>query len=389
MVSRNTNLLRFYNFFYEFRPYGAIAVIYFAHVTHSYALGLAVFSISAVSNSILQLPTGFLSDRIGRKKTVILGSIASVIALSLYASAHSFPILLLGALFNGLAGASISGNNDALLYDTLKSADREDEFATVHGKVSAMFELGLGISALVATVLALVSLRFVMVASIVPQAICVLIALGFMEPRLHTEEIASDLYNHLKGALKSFKRNAKLRKLSIAYIVDFAVQEAIYNFKPAFNSLLWPNWALGIARALDNTFGFLGFHFAGKLIDRYTALKTLFVQQVLGLADGLIFAGFPNVISPIMLSGNAFAYGVGVTANQTLMQKEFTDKQRATMGSLNSLGGNLLYAVVTFCVGLVADGIGPARTMLVLIVVSIPAVFLYRGLYRKHAHDTL
>jgi len=73
-----------------------------------------------------------------------------------------------------------------------------------------------------------------------------------------------------------------------------------------------------------------------------------------------------------------------LSANQTLMHTEFTDNQRATMSSLNSFAGNIVFGVLTFVVGLFADGIGPSKTLLVLAVMSILVVFLYRNLYIRH-----
>src|SRR3989338_35509 len=112
MIGRNINLLLWHNFFLDFRLYGPIAIIYFAQVTGSYALGLAVFSIASIASTIFEIPTGVLSDRVGGKKTIILGSLASVLAISSYAAANSFIILALGAVFEGLASSFFSGNND-------------------------------------------------------------------------------------------------------------------------------------------------------------------------------------------------------------------------------------------------------------------------------------
>jgi len=49
MITKNITLLKWYNFFYEFRPYGAIAILYFTQITGSFALGLAVFSIASIA----------------------------------------------------------------------------------------------------------------------------------------------------------------------------------------------------------------------------------------------------------------------------------------------------------------------------------------------------
>jgi len=273
-----------------------------------------------------------------------------------------------------------------LLYDTLKQEGKTDKYAEKLGKVSSMFEVGLGISALCAAALALISLQAVVVASIVPQVICTLIAWKFIEPKVHTEKVEENIFAHLREAFVAFKHNMKLRKLSLAYVLDYAIEETYFQFKPAFIATLWPTWALGISRSIDHVLGFFGFHFAGKIIGKFGALKTLFVQQIVGRIILFVAAGFPTVASPLLQNINAFFFGVGATANGDLLQKEFTDKQRATMGSLNSFAGSLMYAVVMFGVGLIADQIGAAKTILILAVLSVSVIPIYRSLLRQRAY---
>ncbi len=387
MIGRNINLLRWHNFFLDFRLYGPIAIIYFAQVTGSYALGLAVFSIAAVASTIFEVPTGVLSDRVGRKKTIILGSLASVLAVASYATANSFLVLAFGAIFEGLASAFFSGNNDALLYDTLNQQKRISRFSDTLGKLSSMFQAGLGISALIGGFIAGYSLQLVMAVSIIPQLLCLFISFWFVEPKVHTKEISGNILDHLKESWLAFVNNLKLRKLSLASILDYGIGETNHQFKPAFIALLWPTWALGIARSLDHLFAFLGFHFAGKVIEKFEALKTLFSQHILGRLNALIFIGFPNIISPVMLSINSFFFGVGTTASKTLLHKEFTDEQRATMGSINALAGSLFFALFAFLVGLIADTIGPGQALLLGELSMISVVLIYWNLFKKHNRE--
>jgi len=384
MIGRNINLLRWHNFFLDFRLYGPIAIIYFAQVTGSYALGLAVFSIAAIISTIFEVPTGVLSDRVGRKKTIIFGSLASVLAVSSYALANSFIILAIGAVFSGLAESFFSGNNDALLYDTLNQQKRLNKFSDTLGKLSSMFQAGLGISALIGGFIAGYSLKLVMAVSIIPLVICFIISFWFVEPKVHTKEISENVFDHLKESWRAFAKNLKLRKLSLAFILDYGIGETNHQFKPAFIALLWPTWALGLARALDHVFAFLGYHFAGKVIEKFKALKTLFSQHIIGRLNALIFIGSPNIISPVMLSVNSFFFGVGNTASRTLLHREFTDKQRATMGSLNALAGSLFFGVFAFILGLAADKIGPLKALLLGEVLMISVVLVYWNLFKNH-----
>lgn len=387
MIEKNFNLLRWFTFFYEFRPYMAISALYFSHVSGSYALGFAIFSIAAIASSVFEIPTGIFSDRIGRKKTVILGASASFLAIATYALANSFAILAVGAVINGLARALISGNNNALLYDSLKQQGKISVFPEKLGKVNAIIEVGLGISALLAGVIALHSLKLVMIASVLPQLIGIFIALRLIEPKIHTDKISENIFSHLKEAWSAFNKNIKLRKVSTAYILDNALDLIIYDLKPAFNALLWPTWALGIARALDSVFGFIGFHYAGTIVKRLGASRTLFIQHLAGTANKLIFIAFPNILSPFMLTLNSFAYGLSETGNQTLLHKEFTDKQRATMGSLNALASSLCYAILAFAIGYFADQIGIVSTLVLVSLLSVAAIPIYWNIVKKHSNE--
>ncbi len=114
----NLRILRQFNFLFGFSLFSPLAVIYYAQVSGSYTLGTSIFGLITLSTAVFEVPTGVLSDRIGRKQIIIFGSITRVIAYMAYALGFSYLWLVIGALFEGLAHALFSGNNDAFLYDT-------------------------------------------------------------------------------------------------------------------------------------------------------------------------------------------------------------------------------------------------------------------------------
>ena len=48
-----------------------MAILYFAHVTGSYVLGMSIFSVAYVSSAIFEVPTGIVSDLVGRKNNYL------------------------------------------------------------------------------------------------------------------------------------------------------------------------------------------------------------------------------------------------------------------------------------------------------------------------------
>jgi MFS family permease len=88
-----------------------------------------------------------------------------------------------------------------------------------------------------------------------------------------------------------------------------------------------------------------------------------------------------TIASPAVASLSSFAYGPGVVAQGSLMQQGFTDRQRATMGSLVSFGGNVFYAVVVFALGWFADRFGPQYTLLTAELLTISVTLMYWRLF--------
>lgn len=97
---------------------------------------MSVFSIGMVSSALLEIPTGIFSDKIGRKKTILLGSISSVVFIFIYAMATSYQMLLMGAVIAGFSRSLFSGNNEALLHDSLKENGIEKNFLTTMARLA-------------------------------------------------------------------------------------------------------------------------------------------------------------------------------------------------------------------------------------------------------------
>ena len=388
IVQKNIRFLAWFNFFVNFEPHMPIAIIYFARVTDSFALGMTVFSVSMLSSSLLEVPTGVLSDMLGRKKTMMLGGVAGTLSVLSYALADSFWVLALGAALEGLMSALYSGNNNAFLHDTLKQEGREEEYSQYLGRTSAFFQAGLGTSALLGSAVAyLFSLTAVFWVGVLPRFMCVLVSLLMVEPKVHSEEVPTNIFSHLKEALIRFKRNAKLRTLSLATILDFGLGQAAYLFLPAFYNLFWPVWAMGFARLISSIAAFTSFWFAGSWIKRFKPLETLIIVKGGGHFVTFFAYGVPTALSPLILSCLSIGYGVKTVAKNTLLQKEFSDRQRATMESLNQLAGNILFAIFAYFLGFFADSIGPRNALLIIECILFMGLFLYWRVFYHHNHS--
>lgn len=381
-IHRNIQLLSWFNFLLDLRFYSPVAIIYFSAVTGSFALGMSIFSVVMLSSALFEVPTGILSDFIGRKRTLVWGALASLVSVLLYASASTYSFLLVGAVIEGLARSLYSGNNESLLMDTLAETKNEDAYAENLGKTSAMFQWALAISALVGGLLAELSLPAVMWLSTVPACFGVLIALQVREPQIN-REVATNIFAHIREALSLFQKNRRLRMLSLADAIGFAQGEAGYQFRAAFIQTLWPLWAVGFAKMLSNVGAALSFHFAGGIVRKHHSLPVLLFGKLYGLVSNSVATVLPTPISPILLSSNSLFFGTSTVASSDLLQHEYSAAQRATMTSLTALLSSFAFAIVAFGVGLIADAIGPARALLSLQALAVVSLLLNWNIFKK------
>ncbi len=386
LVARNIRLIGWFNFWADFRPYGPIAILYYSQVSGSYALGMSIFSAAMLAQSIFEMPTGVLSDLVGRKKTVVYGAVASVFALTFYAIGGSYWALLVGAIFEGLGRAFYSGNNDALLYDTLAEMEQRETFQEYLGKTSSMYQLALAISAIIGSLIAAISFRTVYWVSVIPMVLSLIVSVRLIEPHMHVSE-NTNIYSHLKTALRNFRQNARLRTLSLAWIVSYAVGESSWLIRSAFIVTLWPVWAIGIAQMIGNVTAAISFYYAGRIIKRFGEFRLLvggmLISELVNLF-GLIFA---SVISPALMASNSIFFGVNNVAKQSLIQHEFSDEQRATMGSLNSFAGSIAFSVFSFLLGGLADRVGIVPALVTASLLSIIPMALYFRVLRPRAGE--
>lgn len=375
-LRKNITLLSWFNFFFNFRLYGAIAILYFADVTHSFALGASVFSIAQLTQALCEVPTGIVSDRWGRRACLIVGAMASLASVLCYANASGYALLVAGAICEGVCFALFSGNNDALLYETLNETEQLEAYTDTLGKVSSTMELAGFLSVLTGGLVATVSFPLVFWLSAIPQAVCVALSLGFREPAVHRATQESVLL-HLWDALRAFRHNPRLRDLSVVNVLGVGIGESMWSLQATFYRTVLPVWAVGVVLSLNYLISAISYRLSGSILRRVKALTLLIASEIYTriLVVGALL--FPTALSPFLMALASVTYGPTVVAQNGLLQGQFTDRQRATMASINALFGSLLFAVFALVLGAVADTWGALTAMLTAQACLLPIMFIY------------
>jgi MFS family permease len=349
---------------------------------------MMIFSVIFLSQAILEIPTGLLSDFIGRRKTLLIGAFSVFLALFFYALGINIWVLVLGAVFEGLGRSLFSGTAKALLYETLQESKRVNEFDSIFGKTSSMEQLALGLSAALGGLLTIISLSFVMWVAVIPQFLCFLCAFFFIEPK-HLLKNQDNPVTVLKSSFQGIIKNRRLRLVSIAEVLGFGFGEANFYFQSAFFKMLIPEWLIGLVRSINHLFGAISFWYAGRMIKHFGNKKILIGGNVINTLLKFFALVFPSMLSPFIMAVTNLTYGSTSTARNTLMQREFSDAQRSTMDSIVSLGGSLLFSIVAVFLGYIADVSSPIYAMLVGLSSNIVIIWIYTLMFPTKPHTPL
>lgn len=370
-LKNNIRLFNFFSFFSSLDFYIPIKIVYFYQVTGSYATAASIISFVWIAQALLEVPTGILSDFLGRKKTILIGALCSVIAYALYAGGDSYWIFILGSFLEGARRALFSGNNNAYLHNLLSNEEKENDFHHYYGKLNSVMGVAMFLAALASGFLAAWSINLFMWINVIPQIAALLIATLLMDIK-HEEKANTNIYSHVKEALIEIKGNLNLRYLSLSQILGGGGLAA-YEYQAAVYAAVWPTWAIGVARAVQEAGVVPSFWFAGKIIDKLGIVKVLAISWITATLGNIIAALTRSFISPIFIMLSLPLYGAGDTAQQKLMQNEFTERQRATIASLNSLGNSISFSIVLYICGLIANQYGPFMALLATQVFLIPS----------------
>jgi hypothetical protein len=144
---------------------------------------MIVQSVYSVSALLLEIPSGYLADALGRKRALVLGAAFFPTGLAVYALSSSFWPFCLGELLLAVSVSLRSGADSALVYDTLLEFGREAEYKRIEGRARLFERLGTGVSSVAGGLLALASLRLPLYVNAVTATLLLAVAIRFEEPR--------------------------------------------------------------------------------------------------------------------------------------------------------------------------------------------------------------
>lgn len=329
--------------------------------------------------AILEFPSGYLADRIGYRRTLILASAISVLGWTLYMLADDFVSLLVAEVVLGFSLALISGCDSALLYESLVETGQEREFTRWTGRVRFVGQGSEGTAALFAGVLFAISPQLPFLLQIPVWIANLFVAVGLSEPARHVPAEK----NHFQHMVK-IARGALIERPELRAIIALTVILGLSSF-----ALVWvvPLYAVeaGLPVAwIGPMWTAANYVVAASALASDRLDKRLGTSNLVLLGIFLVAFGYAGLASVHAWWGFGFYFAVaairGLVAPALLHREQrlIPTADRASFLSLRSLIFRLSFLVLGPVVGVGIDEFGNHPALAVtgtLLVVSCLAAW--------------
>jgi MFS family permease len=180
-MRRNIALYPWFKFVQQLIFWQATWFLYFESRL-SAAEAILLYVVADMATTVLEVPSGYMSDRLGRRKTLVAAAVLYVLATGLLVVSDGFALLALANVLLGAAWAFASGTDTSLLYESLKAEARADEVEAQELKAWRFSFAALAISALTGGALALLDARLPYVATAIAAFALLALTLALREP---------------------------------------------------------------------------------------------------------------------------------------------------------------------------------------------------------------
>ena len=209
---------------------------------HAYALlllgrGLTLVQISLIESILLgtiflmEVPTGVLADRVGRKWSIFCSTFLLMCAEFIFIFARDYEWYVLVALLAGVGYAFASGAIEALLYDSLPPENREEAMKRAMGRVNSWSMIAFVIAPIVGGLLigdaALENFIPAIALTVVALFVGLLVCLTLREPPVEAAEKKESSAAMLRAGLSLLHRNRRLRRLVLLVVFTLPFTDAL------------------------------------------------------------------------------------------------------------------------------------------------------------------
>ena len=308
--------------------------------------------------AIIEIPSGYLADIMGRKKAIVLGTFFGLIGMMVYSLSYGFNGFLIAALCLGVGQSFISGSDTALMYDSLVKLKRENEFVKLEGRIVSAGNIAEASAFVIGGLLAEVSLRTPFYFQVVIALIGFLTALFLVEPNTKEQQEDKNVWSNIWSIIQfSLITNKQLRHyLLFSAIIGAATLSMAWFSQPLFVSLgIESAFYFGVIGAVLNLIVAVVSFYAYKIEFLFKTSNILSAILILIIGCYFLLGLFNSQWAILFLGVFYVARGVATPVLRDYMNRHTPSNMRATVMSLRSFVTRIIFSIISPGFGVIAD----------------------------------
>ncbi|MGE4352400.1 MAG: MFS transporter [Bdellovibrionales bacterium] len=300
-----------------------------------------------------EVPSGYISDVMGHKKTLIMASVFMPLGIVIYVLNHSFWGFVFAEVFLALNASLRSGTDSALLYNSLKDMEGEKDYAKVEGTAFFYQQAGHSLGDILGGVTTMVSLRFTFWINALTASFLLPLSLGLTAPS-QKKQNKQALRLHVRDLVRAVKycgrhkmvRYASIYLAAITGLHIFAYWSCFLFYGQIGIPVAW----FGCVAAAGSFMGGVGAKLLPWFERRWGRPAALFVPLL--AAPFLTTIGWMNNFGAMLFVFlDGIVWGFAIPLLRDILNEHARHHIRATVLSVEGMGERIVYIVTALVLG--------------------------------------
>ena len=328
---------------------------------------------------LFEIPSGYMSDCLSRKRVMIAGGISTIAGYVSIALASGFWTLIMGEALLGIASALFSGTLEAYTYDLLKRNKTQKQFLKEFGNITTWA----GVAEFVAMIIGGILYGYIGANILWIETVIMLfgtVAFLFLPELLEVKRVVKhkDAITDAVSITANTLKNPRLRNLILFPSLYGAFTIIMFwILQPIMDTVKIPVGLFGVYAGASQLFRIILSKYAYKICEKLGEIRTSMITigaVAIGITMGLIATHINNMpliyiacmilaISPSFRILNNLQYN-------TLIHHSIKSNERGTVLSTRAMVATIVGAIGLIMAKFLLDGFGITTTLVFVLCMS-------------------
>ena len=314
----------------------------------------SIFSIGII---LFEIPSGYFSDVMGRRNTIIIASVLAFVGYSIYSFSYGFMGFLIAELILGLGSSFLSGTDSALVYDSLIQIKKEKEYKKIEGRMLSVGNFSEAIASFIGGFIALISLRAPFYVLTIILFLAIPFACTLIEPKRKKYKNKEGPIKEISKIIKYSIQNHGEVKWLIFYsgFIGASTLTLTFLIQPYLKLIGLPLAYFGIVWGIFNISVGIFSLYAHKIEMKFGRKKSLISLIFIAVIGYILMGLFQSLWGILFIFLFYFVRGVSNPIFKDYVNKSISSDIRATVLSVKNLVVRFIFTIIGPFIGVLTD----------------------------------